>query len=68
MTHSAEPAPTSPEQSTVEDRLVETVLASFADTPDPRLKQVLEQDEQIFHAVKQVVIASLHGWPQPLVV
>ncbi|GGC40949.1 flagellar motor protein MotA [Novosphingobium marinum] len=33
-----------------------------------RLKQVLEQDEQIFHAVKQVVIASLHGWPQPLVV
>lgn len=33
-----------------------------------RLKQVLEQDEQIFHAVKQVLIASLHGHPQPLVV
>ncbi|MFA7603743.1 MAG: flagellar motor stator protein MotA [Novosphingobium sp.] len=33
-----------------------------------RLKQVNEHDEQIFHAVKQVVIASLHGWPQPLVV
>ncbi len=33
-----------------------------------RLKQVLEQDEQIFHAVKQVVIASLYGHPQPLVV
>lgn len=33
-----------------------------------RLKQVLDADEQIFHAVKQVVIASLHGWPQPLVV
>jgi len=33
-----------------------------------RLKQVIEQDEQVFHAVKQVVIASLHGWPQPLVV
>ena len=33
-----------------------------------RLKQILEADEQIFHAVKQVVIASLHGWPQPLVV
>jgi len=32
-----------------------------------RLKQVLDQDEQIFHAVKQVIIASLHGWPQPLV-
>ncbi|TCM18870.1 chemotaxis protein MotA [Novosphingobium sp. PhB165] len=33
-----------------------------------RLKQIVEQDEQIFHAVKQVIIASLHGWPQPLVV
>src|SRR5690606_41587799 len=33
-----------------------------------RLKQVLEQDVQIFHAVKQVIIASLHGHPQPLVV
>ena len=33
-----------------------------------RLKQVLNHDEQIFHAVKQVIIASLHGHPQPLVV
>jgi chemotaxis protein MotA len=33
-----------------------------------RLKQVLEQDEQIFQAVKQVIIASLNGYPQPLVV
>ena len=33
-----------------------------------RLKQVLEQDEQIFHAVKQVIIALLYGHPQPLVV
>ncbi|MXP41564.1 flagellar motor stator protein MotA [Altererythrobacter soli] len=33
-----------------------------------RLKQVLEQDEQIFHAVKQVIVASLNGYPQPLVV
>jgi chemotaxis protein MotA len=33
-----------------------------------RLKQILEAEEQIFHAVKQVIIASLHGWPQPLVV
>ena len=33
-----------------------------------RLKQVIEADAQIFHAVKQVMIASLHGWPQPLVV
>ena len=33
-----------------------------------RLKQIVEQDEQVFHAVKQVIISSLHGWPQPLVV
>ncbi len=33
-----------------------------------RLKQVIEADEQIFHAVKQMIIASLHGYPQPLVV
>ena len=33
-----------------------------------RLKQVLDADEQIFNAVKQITIASLHGWPQPLVV
>ena len=33
-----------------------------------RLKQVIDQDEQIFHAVKQVIIASLNGYPQPLVV
>ena len=33
-----------------------------------RLAQVNEANAQIFHAVKQVIIASLHGWPQPLVV
>lgn len=33
-----------------------------------RLKQVIEADEQIFQVVKQVIIASLHGYPQPLVV
>ena len=33
-----------------------------------RLKQILDQDEQIYHAVKQVIIASLNGHPQPLVV
>ena len=33
-----------------------------------RLKQVLDADQQIFHAVKQVIIASLNGYPQPLVV
>ena len=33
-----------------------------------RLKQVNDIDAQIFHCVKQVIVASLHGWPQPLVV
>jgi chemotaxis protein MotA len=33
-----------------------------------RLKQINAHDQQIYHSVKQVVIASLHGFPQPLVV
>lgn len=33
-----------------------------------RLKQVNDADVQIFLAVKQVIIASLNGYPQPLVV
>ncbi len=33
-----------------------------------RLGQVNAHDSQIFQSVKQVVIASLHGYPQPLVV
>ena len=33
-----------------------------------RLKQVNTHDGQIFQSIKQVIIASLHGYPQPLVV
>ena len=33
-----------------------------------RLKQIVDADQQIFQAVKQVIIASLNGHPQPLVV
>ncbi len=33
-----------------------------------RLKQVNAHDAQIFQSIKQVMIASLHGYPQPLVV
>ena len=33
-----------------------------------RLKQINGHDQQIYQSVKQVVIASLHGYPQPLVV
>lgn len=32
-----------------------------------RLKQINTHDQQIFHTIKQVIIASLHGYPQPLV-
>lgn len=32
-----------------------------------RLKQINAHDSQIFHSIKQVIIASLHGYPQPMV-
>lgn len=33
-----------------------------------RLKQIIDADAAIYHTVKQIVIASLHGHPQPLVI
>ncbi len=33
-----------------------------------RLRQVIESDAAIYHVVKQIIIASLHGHPQPLVI
>ena len=33
-----------------------------------RAKQVIESDAAIHHVVKQIIIASLHGHPQPLVI
>lgn len=33
-----------------------------------RAKQVIESDAAIYHVVKQIIIASLHGHPQPLVI
>ncbi|MEH3102769.1 MAG: flagellar motor stator protein MotA [Sphingomonas phyllosphaerae] len=33
-----------------------------------RLKQVVSADAAIYHVVKQIIIASLHGHPQPLVI
>lgn len=32
-----------------------------------RLKQINAHDKQIFYSIKQVIIASLHGYPQPMV-
>lgn len=39
----------------------------FAGPMASRLKQVNAHDQQIFHSIKQVIVASLHGYPQPLV-
>lgn len=33
-----------------------------------RAKQVIEADAAIYHVAKQIIIASLHGHPQPLVI
>lgn len=33
-----------------------------------RVKQIIESDGAIYHTVKQIIIASLHGHPQPLVI
>ena len=39
----------------------------FAGPMASRLGQVNAHDKQIFYSIKQVIIASLHGYPQPLV-
>ncbi len=39
----------------------------FAGPMASRLKQVNAHDQQIYHSIKQVIVASLHGHPQPLV-
>lgn len=39
----------------------------FAAPMASRLKQLNTHDQQIFHSIKQVIVASLHGYPQPLV-
>lgn len=33
-----------------------------------RLRQIIEEDSEIYHVVKQIIISSLHGNPQPLVI
>ena len=33
-----------------------------------RCKQVVESDDAIYHVVKQIIVASLHGHPLPLVI
>jgi chemotaxis protein MotA len=33
-----------------------------------RLAAVVKEEAQIYHVVKQIIVASLHGHPQPLVI
>ena len=33
-----------------------------------RLQQVIDADAAIYHTIKQIIVASLHGHPQPLVI
>ena len=40
------------------------IVAPFAN----RCRQVIENDDAIYHTVKQIIIASLHGHPLPLVI
>ena len=39
----------------------------FAGPMASRLKQINAHDKPIYYSVKQVIIASLHGYPQPMV-
>ncbi|MEM6493219.1 MAG: motility-associated protein [Pseudomonadota bacterium] len=39
----------------------------FAGPMASRLKQINAHDRQIYYSIKQVIIASLHGYPQPMV-
>jgi chemotaxis protein MotA len=33
-----------------------------------RLKQIVEEEAEIFHVVKQLIVGTLHGHPLPLVI
>ncbi len=39
----------------------------FAGPMASRLKQINTHDKQMYYSIKQVIVASLHGYPQPLV-
>ncbi|MHA6800151.1 dioxygenase family protein [Bounagaea algeriensis] len=62
MTNASENAPTSAEQTAVEDRLVDTVLASFGNTADPRLKHVLESLTRHLHSFVRDVRLTEQEW------
>lgn len=62
MTDSAQHSTISTQQTAVEDRLVEEVLASFAAAPDPRTKQVMESLTRHLHAFIRDVRLTEQEW------
>ena len=62
MTDTTMSAQPSVEQTAVENRIVDTVLASFDDTPDPRLKQVMESLTRHLHAFIRDVRLTEQEW------
>jgi hydroxyquinol 1,2-dioxygenase len=56
----------SADQSAREDALVERVVASFADTPDPRLRQVMEAVVRHLHALVREVRLTEPEWAQAI--
>lgn len=58
-THATEP---SAEQVAIEERVVEEVLASFADTPDPRTKEVMRSLTRHLHAFIREVRLTEAEW------
>ncbi|GAW51523.1 MULTISPECIES: dioxygenase [unclassified Nocardioides] len=64
MTADAEPAPISAEQREREDELVQRVLASFADTPDARLEQIMRSAVLHLHDFLRDVRLTEEEWKQ----
>jgi hydroxyquinol 1,2-dioxygenase len=62
MTATTGPAPTSAKQAAIEERIVETVVASFDNTPDPRLKQMMQSLTRHLHAFIRDVRLTEQEW------
>jgi hydroxyquinol 1,2-dioxygenase len=55
-------APVSAEQQAIEEQLIETVVASFENTPDPRLKQLMQSLTRHLHAFIREVRLTEAEW------
>ena len=46
-----------------------SVLAyAFAEPLGNRLKQIIDQDGQIYHVAKQIIVGTLNGHPMPVII